>query len=389
MENKIKNIVKKQKGITLVALVITIVIIIILATVAINFAFGENGLIEKAELAKNMTENSARKEEEGIANLTAYMNEILEGSKPSEPEKSEIEKAKEEGTKFDKNTELKDDIGNAIWIPGDFKVASDSGTKVEDGIVVEDASGNQFVWIPVGKYKTSKGEKTNNLSRRTFTEKEATEVSGDSAIDTYWHGEENSNSIAKDTIEFFKISANSKGGFYIGRYEAGTEEERTSHEQELTIPLVQKDKYPYANVTRDEANTQAKAMYNENSYVTSELISSYAWDTALNFICQTNSEGYTLATTNSSTYGNIGTNNRTNTGMYEKDKYSNICDLLGNCYEWTTEYSSGEYSADNYRPCVNRGGTYNFSNDGAEYRGSTSKDGNFNFVSFRLQIYIK
>ena len=45
---------KNQNGITLVALVITIVILIILATVAITFAFGDNGLIGRAEQAKEL-----------------------------------------------------------------------------------------------------------------------------------------------------------------------------------------------------------------------------------------------------------------------------------------------------------------------------------------------
>lgn len=41
-----------DSGITLVALVITIIVIIILATVTINMAFGDNGLITQAELAR-------------------------------------------------------------------------------------------------------------------------------------------------------------------------------------------------------------------------------------------------------------------------------------------------------------------------------------------------
>ena len=48
MKNKMKN----ANGITLLALVITIVILIILATVAINWIFGENGLINRTEQAK-------------------------------------------------------------------------------------------------------------------------------------------------------------------------------------------------------------------------------------------------------------------------------------------------------------------------------------------------
>lgn len=68
--NKMKNRhcmkLKNFKGITLVALVITIVILIILATVTINTVFGENGLISKAEQAAKLTEESSANEEMGI-----------------------------------------------------------------------------------------------------------------------------------------------------------------------------------------------------------------------------------------------------------------------------------------------------------------------------------
>ena len=48
-----RETIKREKGITLVALVITIIIIIILATVTLNFAFGDNGLIKRAEDARD------------------------------------------------------------------------------------------------------------------------------------------------------------------------------------------------------------------------------------------------------------------------------------------------------------------------------------------------
>ena len=76
---KLKVKRRTEKGITLVALVITIIIIIILATVTINMAFGDNGLIKQAELARDMAANSIIHEEDSMANLTAYMNEIMTG----------------------------------------------------------------------------------------------------------------------------------------------------------------------------------------------------------------------------------------------------------------------------------------------------------------------
>lgn len=81
---------KRNSGITLIALVITIVIIIILASVTINFAFGDNGLINMAEEARDLAANSTDYESNARANLVAYMNEYIaglnDGSSTEEPE---------------------------------------------------------------------------------------------------------------------------------------------------------------------------------------------------------------------------------------------------------------------------------------------------------------
>ena len=77
--------------------------------------------------------------------------------------------------------------------------------------------------------------------------------------------------------------------------------------------------------------------------------------TTLNFICQTNTAGIYISyykqvvSYGKHKYG-LGEDP---TGEYTADKYSNICDMLGNYYEWTTEY----YSGDNGH-CTIRGGNY-------------------------------
>ena len=354
--------IEQEQGITLIALVITIIILIILATVTITLVFGEGGLIQRAQEGKELTEQAQKDEQDELKGAEEFINGILAGTGTTNPPegKSEVEEAKESGTPFEDTTTITDDLDNPVTVPGGFNIAEDSETKVEEGIVIEDSNDNQFVWIPVGEYNVSttinsSGKLTNELTRRTFTDSGSTPVNGDDVIDSWYYGEGDSRSVAKDQIDAFKTSSTTNKGFYIGRYEAGTETERTAETEPLTTPLTQANKYPYVYVTRDQAKTQAEAMYSGNSYVTSELISSYAWDTALNFICQTNEEGYLLATTTDSKYGNIGTNSRTKTGEYEADNYSNIHDLLGNWWEWTTEYSS--YSIpDLVGGCVGRGG---------------------------------
>ena len=380
----------KERGITLIALVITIIILIILATVSINVVLGEGGLIQRAQQAKELTEQAALEEQQGLNSLMSEFTNIMAEDQNPPEEKSEVEEAKESGTPFEDTTTITDDLDNPVTVPGGFNIAEDSGTKVEEGIVIEDSNNNQFVWIPVGEYNVSEtinsaGKLTNELSRRTFTSSGSTPVNGDEVIDTYYYGEGNENSVAKDQIDAFKTSATTNKGFYIGRYEAGTEVERTGKTDPLTTPLVQANKYPYVYVSRNDAKQQAEAMYSGNEFITSQLISSYAWDTALNFICQTNEEGYLLATTKDSTYGNIGTGSsgKTQTGEYEADNYSNIHDLLGNCWEWTTEYSSY-----NNNPCVYRGGFYILSSYYAANRNCYNTSSSSAYYSFRLQLYV-
>ena len=402
-----------QRGITLIALVITIVILIILATVSIKVVLGEGGLIDRAQEGKSLTDQAQTDEQEELTGAEEYINGILVEIEDQNPpgEKSEVAEAIEKGTKYTDTTPIKDDLENTVYIPGGFHLAKDSGTKVEEGIVIEDDVENQFVWIPTGEYNVTEevekitepdeqdGKLTNELSRRTFTESGSTIVSGDSVIESYYYGEGDSRSCTivdgVNSIDAFlsrakPVSEGGKGGFYIGRYEAGTEAERTSKDDPLTTPLVQANKYPYVYVTRNQAKQKAETMYsgNEEIKATVQLISSYAWDTALNYICQTNEKGYLLATTKSSSYGNIGTSNRTQTGQYkvdgvESDKYSNIYDLLGNCYEWSTEYSS--YSN---RPYVDRGGRYFYSGYCVADRNSNATDDSYSANSFRLQLYV-
>ena len=64
---------KNQKGITLVALVITIIILIILATVTIIFAFN-GGIVDRANQAANMYANDTKYTDDSLANFVAYID---------------------------------------------------------------------------------------------------------------------------------------------------------------------------------------------------------------------------------------------------------------------------------------------------------------------------
>ena len=76
-----KRFVNGRKGITLIALVITIVVLIILASVAINLSLGENGLFTRAKTAKEEYSNAQGYEEEQIAKATNEIDSRIDGNR--------------------------------------------------------------------------------------------------------------------------------------------------------------------------------------------------------------------------------------------------------------------------------------------------------------------
>ena len=399
---------KEKRGITLIALVVTIVVLLILAGITINMLFSNGGIFKTAQDAANAWNEATVNEQESLNNLADQIGNLVNGQtgdgsggeEPEDPNKGPNGKPLIDTIteiQIGNNVEAEDKYGNPVVVPKGFKVVVDetknNATTVPEGIVIEDGAGNQFVWIPTGTYKVdaSGTTKTNDLTRRqwgtkTNTVQDPTPITGDEVAEglngNVYYGEGDSRSVAHDTIANFLNSAKpasegGNGGFYIGRYEQG--------EGNVCKAGVN----AYVDVTRDEAKSQGEAMYtNKDQYgVTSELISSYAWDTALNFICQNSENGYKLATTTEDTYGNIGTSSKEQPGGYPADCYSNIYDLLGNCREWTTEYSSLAAGSLAY-PCVSRGGYYNDSSYYVAGRYYNAADGSSTFISFRLSLYV-
>ena len=77
--NKVKKgksrLYSKQTGITLIALVITIVVLLILAGVSINALFSDNGIIERAKDAQNKVDEAEKKDLEEINKLNNWLEE--------------------------------------------------------------------------------------------------------------------------------------------------------------------------------------------------------------------------------------------------------------------------------------------------------------------------
>ena len=402
MKTKNKKNYLKQNGITLIALVVTIVVLLILAGVSLNAIFSENGIIKRAKDAQNKMDQATQNDLDALNGLNELIdsktNETTGGNNnPSTtPKVSTLV-----GTVVDKNTKAEDAYGNKITIPKGFKIlahsentttgdvtytySGDNIPAVQDGIVIENGTdGNQFVWVPVGTIK-NKDNTTNTITLGRYEFDSSTGVLTSTTpvqvasvenctkvvtiskndvvfqeLSTAREGNSATDSTAQSAtarkLEEFISTTLANEGYYIARYEASGTTEKVTSKYDQTV---------LTNITQSNAAKLAREMYgevkenNELAYA-SDLVNSYAWDTAIIFIQTygTGADANSYASKNKSTL-------LTKTGI-NSDKYCNIWDMSGNACEWTTEYST--YSDDSYfMPCVCRGGYYGTARDKTFY----------------------
>ena len=268
------------------------------------------------------------------------------------------------------NTYVNDKYGNQVVVPAGFKIINPEDS-VTDGIIIEDVSagdentkGSQFVWIPVGKVITdANGSETEiKLQRYDFKNNGSTTEVPAGYIEYTLETDNASykNAIAKDLYDFI-VKSITNHGYYIGRYEAGDataiDEARDSSSSDDN-PIVSKSGvYPYNYILEQKASSLSQGMYSSSNFE-SDLINSYAWDTAILFIQAFSGD------TNYSKQKGKNTNNivekcgksilaRADSGDEVQDVRCNIFDMAGNTNEWCTETYENEGV-----PCVLRGGRY-------------------------------
>ena len=437
MNNIIKNKIKQKNGITLIALVITIIVLLILAGVSIAMLTGQNGILTQAQNAK--TTNADKNAEGKIKLAVMAARAQSEGALDADKLVAEITNnyggtATKTGTGFPvnatvdgkdvavdgdgnitsterkllseitgnetANTPAKDNLGNPITIPAGFEVVNPNDN-VEDGIVVRDkthtkTAGSEFVWIPVGDVKTrDKGTINIELNRYTFDRNGKETKQGTNKIDNCYtedtaakHDKNYENTIAKD-IEDFKSKAEGSHGYYIGRYEARDKDvtaARTDSSSTTNQLVCTADNYVYNFVKQSQAAALSRGMY-EGTPFESDLVNSYAWDTATLFL-QTIDNRTTDKTKKYSRQNSLntslaiqGTNNLTNAS--QQDKICNVYDMASNCYEWSTETFS--YS---YGPWTRRGGGYYSSGYYASVRLGNIATDSGGHSSFRPLLYL-
>ena len=415
-----------QTGITLIALVVTIVVLLILAGVSINAIFSENGIIKRAKDAQNKMDQATQNDLDSINELNNWIDGKTNGTtgggttggdaNPSTTSKISTLV----GTVVDKNTKAEDAYGNKITIPKGFKVVAhgtvagsatytysgDNIPAVQDGIVIENGTdGNQFVWVPVGTIK-NKNNTTSTITLGRYSSFTATNgiytpaqvASVENCTQTVTIGgnfqelstsrEGNSaedstaqNATARNLKEFISTTL-SNGGYYIARFEAsGTASKITSkYNQKVLVDITQPNAAKLAREMYEEVKENNELVY------ASDLVNSYAWDTAIVFI-----QTYSVKTDYASHNESNTTKAFTATGK-NNDKYCNIFDMSGNASEWTTEYSTNS-DGSIFNPCVLRGGYYD--TDGGRAHDCTSDRGidytiiNYSNLGLRPLLYVK
>ena len=377
-----------MKGITLVALVVTIVVLLILAGVSINSVLGENGIIIKA---KEAAEKTATAQEREMIERNLLEQELENSLATPTPKPQPTEGVK---------------IPTGFYYVGGTKTSgivisdnvNDKDKYKNKAVVGTDLLGNQYVWIPCTTDSTS--------SKLQYARTEwGVEADGDDnsraikdeltltdASVTYSNAD-TANGINADVskeivaqIKAEKASVAQYGGYYIGRYEVGKNSDTA---------VVKYNQTPYASITWSTAYGLAKKIIT-NSEVNSYLCSSYAWDTAVNFI-QNNSTAKNYATSIEGFNGNwnpqavkdpsgnvikpAGTSQQLNTGL--TTQFCNIFDMGGNEAEFTTELNPGTSET-----VVLRGGNY-YGNFPAGYRWADGSGRAGVSYGFRATLFLK
>ena len=403
----------KEKGITLIALIITIIVMLILVGVVVQVVI-QSDLLGTAKTAGDKYK-TAYEDESNMSEVTingekyASIEDYLESIKPL-PQGA--------GKKFTETKEYNDGTKTAV-IPGGFTVSGiRKETTIDEGLVIylipdneienvkwdgtEKAKYDQFVWVPVtdvnkmfmcqsktaetecnielvngiptctnhsnsiamaGRlYATSVGEDSFNSSLTTQTYKandglrEPAKLS--STNSSYLNQEEEPNlDLQTEYNNAVKKVIESKG-FWIGRYETSG---MNSSNDDIAVNIVAGkgasdgiSKVNWYRMYKQQQNYTSKKNL-DTSKIQSTMVFGAAYDQTMIFA------NCAEKTTQIKDYYPTAVI----TGNVETDCYKNIYDLCGNLNEWTTEVNSTDYR-------VYRGG---------DYSGSHSASGRFNFGS--------
>ena len=458
---RLKEIKKSSKGITLIALVITIIVLLILAGVSIAMLTGDNGILTQASKAKDENIKGQEKEQIRLAMQSKKMEKIadnvertvtaeeLQNQLIADGAKNVTVEAGENGNLVVKYADSKNEytVNQNGEIGGNGQVPDEPGTggdlpstaettpflptgatvvekDLNKGVVIQDAKGNYWTWIEVPKSiygNTAYNGGTAPSSSEDYAKIESTmqkyaEAYRKSGYTDEWYSEEQHGFASAEEYNNHKNtmlkSVYENGGFYIGKYEVGTETLRTSSSANLTTPVIKEGAYPYNYVTNKQAQEKSKELATGGR--TSSLMFGIQWDLVLKHIETKQGKTQAELKNDSTTWGNYnnaefeitkgkystnygdtftevkGTYPKPRssvlltTGATERNSVLNIYDLAGNELEWTLEKSTNTNP-----PSVSGGGSYGYSGSDypASYRSYYTTSSSSSSISFRPALW--
>ena len=413
---------RRENGITLIALVVTIMVLIILATVSINAVLGQNGIIGKAKQAKEMYSNSIVKDNEEMDTLLNEMAQYNEGSS-SDDGKVTLP----DGWNGDKVNPVKSEDNIVVPVPKGYTASTVEGEKsVSSGFVIKEGNDgsvtsgiNEFVWVPVSNISDIYDEANNAGQLWDFGTSSSpknpavkityptTKNSGYREPDVVTHASSGSNStsgseydavstnlqqaglLSTATASTFKTqlqtefnemikSVKTYGGFYIGRYETGNLSQ--------TKAVVQKNNTDIGSQTWYTQYKLCKTI-KANDNVATSMLWGCQWDATMRWMQTSSNSEVANFPTNSAGKGNYEDTNGNSpipTGSNSAYSVNNIYDMAGNVYDWTIEASITLYR-------VIRGGNYSnaASNYPASRRSGINPTSSNSYSGCRSTLYIK
>ena len=389
---------REEKGITLVALVVTIIVLIILAGVTLNIVLDNDGIINKAKQVADDYENAQREEQELLGQIEKYLNPpipdgyvassvpgenivssglvIYEGDDP-------VTEKNHEESMLNRN--------QYVWIPVDdinsmVMCSSNTGESICNLVYDEEtntlectnpehaSTATDLVGRLYTSTSTTDGDNTIYSYTMDFTKKDQTyDSNGYHEPNTVSNDASNSLTIEQLKSDFTAMakSVAKNGGFYISRYEVGANGESKKNQKVLTAASSDGSNYLGANMWYGLYNTIRKIDENK------QMIWGCQYDQVIKFIGEEAQVGHkerNLTATHDLS------------GQNELDKMNNVYDLEGNYREWTLE----NYYSDIR---VIRGSNFGGINDGkfypASYRALTYGNPTDVFTdSTRLTLYL-
>ncbi len=282
----------------------TIIVLLILAGVSISLILDNNGIIQKSKDARKGYRQARENEQADLENASSWIDNQVNGSNGG-------------STKLSDATEK-----TKPYLPTGY--TKEEGTDLEHGLVIKDGAGNEYVWIEVPR--TTDIYTTSGLNITEFLDSElesiendlmnyVTDYRTDGCLDEWYSGCGIADSnVYREKYNKMLKSVYNNGGFWIGRYEIGIDENTarydnssstdkytTTHSTDGQTPVIKPNKIPYNWIQGSQAEIMAET-FAPRGY-TSSLMFGIQW----NLLCkhlETKGISQDIIKSNSTSYGN-------------------------------------------------------------------------------------